>query len=54
MGSSFAEFLGILGTVALATTIVAHRNSANVIKAGGSLISGSLSSAEGASIPVGA
>jgi hypothetical protein len=43
----FLDILSGLVTVALVTTIVAHRNSAAVIKAGGNAFSGSITSALG-------
>lgn len=47
MGSQIAEIAGALVTVALVTTIVAHPQSANVIKAAGTTFNNSLVAAEG-------
>lgn len=47
MGDTIAEIAGALITVALVTTIVAHPQSANVMKAAGGAFQGSLLAAEG-------
>jgi hypothetical protein len=47
MGNQIAEIAGALVTVALVTTIVAHPQSANVMKAAGSAFSNSMVAAEG-------
>lgn len=47
MADKFFNILGAIVTVALVTTIVAHPNSAQDIKAMGEAFSGSLRAAEG-------
>lgn len=47
MGDKFFNVLSAIVTVALVTTIVAHPNSAQDIKAMGDAFSGSLRAAEG-------
>lgn len=47
MGNQIAEIAGAIITVALVTTIVAHPQSSNVIKAAGGVFQGSLATAEG-------
>lgn len=47
MGNQIAEIAGALVTVALVTTLVAHKNTASVFQAAGGAFQGSMLAAEG-------